>query len=64
MQHWAGRQAKRDQKVLKAKLGDDPEPLSAEPVPGIVGQLDKSELRRRATQLRAANGHHLPGVQP
>lgn len=61
MQHWAGRQAKRDQKALKSKLGDpapEHEPVAQTP----ITPMDKSELRRRAVQLRAANGgHHLPG---
>ena len=61
MQHWAGRQAKRDQKALKTKLGD-PEPQPETQHQSPITPMDKSELRRRALQLRQANGgHHLPG---
>jgi hypothetical protein len=64
IQHWAGRQAKRDAKAIKQKLGDpapDSEPVAHNP----VTPMDKSELRRRALQLRQNGvGHHTPGVQP
>lgn len=62
MQHWAGRQAKRDQKALKTKLSD-PSPEHESVSGPVTPMLDKSELRRRALQLRQANGgHHLPGA--
>lgn len=61
IQHWAGRQSKRDQKALKVKLSEA-EP-SSEPLAPLPGpQLSKAELRGRAAALRGANGHHhIPG---
>ena|SRR5215207_6863082 len=62
IQHWAGRQAKRDQKAIKQKLSDPAPEMDSAPQSPIT-PMDKSELRRRALQLRqGGNGHHLPGA--
>lgn len=59
IQHWAGRQSKRDQKVLKQKLSEPEPDFPTEQGPVSAGALDKSELRRRANLLRTpGNGHH------
>jgi hypothetical protein len=60
IQHWAGRQAKRDAKAIKDKLGAPPaaQVITDEPAPA---PLDKSELRRRAALLRNGQRGHLTG---
>lgn len=54
IQHWAGRQAKRDQKAAKASLTHEPPPpgLEAAPLPETAHAAMKSELRRRAAAMR------------
>jgi hypothetical protein len=59
IQHWAGRQAKRDAKAIKQQLGNPPDAQQG-PTDSSSAPLDKSELRRRAAQLRVASGGHQP----
>jgi hypothetical protein len=62
IQHWAGRQAKRDAKAIKQQLGTPPDAQqgTSETAGPHAVPLDKSELRRRAAQLRVAGGGHSP----
>jgi hypothetical protein len=62
IQHWAGRQAKRDAKQIKVKLGEpsaaatEEEPQQQQPLPMGNKQQVKAELRRRAAALHLRTG--------
>jgi hypothetical protein len=68
IQHWAGRQAKRDAKAIKVKLGEPSAAATEEPPqqPLPVGNMHavKAELRRRAQALGPGGIHLRTGSEP
>ena len=64
IQHWASRQAKRDQRATKRALEEPPEPMAQEG----VSATDKAALRRLAASQRVSGSrfpvHQSPEAKP